>query len=63
MSSIEVARLRAEAQTCRNVAVRMSLNMDRERLIRMAQRLEAAATKLERAPSHTETEAGGEATL
>ena len=54
MASIEVARLRAEAQTYRDVAARMSLNTDRERLLRMAQRLEATAATLEKAPVHRE---------
>ncbi len=50
MSATEVARLRAEAQTYRDVAARMSLNTDRERLLRMAQRLEATAAALEKTP-------------
>ncbi len=54
MSAIEVARLRAEAQTYRDVAARMSLNTDRERLLRMAQRLEATAATLEKVPEHME---------
>jgi hypothetical protein len=47
MFSIEVMHLRAEAQACRDTAARLSLIADRARLIRMAERLEAAAQALE----------------
>ncbi|MCB4825319.1 hypothetical protein [Roseicella aerolata] len=54
MPSTEAARLRAEAQTCREAAARMSLSTDRERLTRMAERLEATAHALETMLVHAE---------
>jgi hypothetical protein len=45
--SIEVARLRAEARKCRDVAGRLSLRHENARLIEMAERFDAEADCLQ----------------
>ena len=44
--SIEAARLRAEAQKCRDVAARLSLRHENARLVEMAERFDAEADRL-----------------
>ena len=46
---IEVARLREEAQKCRDVAARLSLRHENARLIEMAERFDAEAECLKAA--------------
>jgi len=47
MPKLTAAKLREEARLCREVAMRLSLRIERQRLLDMAERHETAAAALE----------------